>query len=348
MVKRLRRSYGRQLVGAAKFGFATGRRVRQAYNAYKSFTDTSRKRRVRSLPPLTGQHDFRVTYTKRRMPKRKKRAYVRAVKRFRSMNMKALPSRIFQYVHVARYDSNIDTSRYFGCFMGLYSQYHYDNNFGQVRDSITNLGAAGFKLEAGHLRLDHSGLRVVLRNVNTNSVDVDVYQVICIRDIPTDTWAGGTGIESMHTRCKNIMRQAKGMDIETSDGGAGIATAQQNAGTSSTSQVVGDMLWNAPPFLKYWKIVKQFKIQLPAGNTTEFQLRSTRNQVINVTQLGSEEGLSAKKYISQGYIFNINGRASPIEGGFSFDSSSVICEQYVRYNMKVIPGSSPTLVYDGI
>ena len=233
--------------------------------------------------------------------------------------------------------------------MGLYSQYVYDNNLAQASSSISDGLNGDDKLMAGYLRLDHQSLRCVIRNMGGNTVDVDVYKVICIRDIPTDTWAGGTGIESMHVRCKNTLRQAKGMDIEVSDGGAGIPTAQQNAGTSSTNQVVGDMLWNAPPFLKYWKIVKQFKIQLPPGNTTEFQCRSAKNQTIAVTQLSSEEGLAAKKYITQGYIFNINGRATELEGGsFSFDSSRVVLEQYVRYNMKVIPGNSPTLVYDGI
>lgn len=347
MVKIRRPKYGR-MINAARLGVRAGRAIYKGYRAYRTLTSGSGTK-SREIAPLTSQHDFRVTYKKRRMPKRKRRAYVKSVKRFRTMSMKSLPSRIFQYVHVARYDSTIDNSRYFGAFMGLYAQYVYDNNLNQARESITDGLGADSKLEAGYLRLDHSSLRCVLRNAGLNTVDVDVYKVICIRDITTDAWAGGTNIESFHVRCKNIMRQAKGMDIEVTDGGAAIATAQQNAGTSSATQVVGDMLWNAPPFLKYWKIVKQFKIQLPPGNTTEFQCRSARNYNVAVAQLLGEEALAAKKYITQGYIFNINGRATELDGGvFSFDASRVILEQYVRYNIKCVPGSSPTLVYDGI
>jgi len=349
MVKRRRTSISRYmpLWNAAKLGFNAGRRVKQAYNSYKSLTDT-KGRKLRTGAPLTAQHDVRVTYRKRRMPKRKKRAYVRSVKRFRSMSMRSTPSRIFQYVDVKEYTSGINTSRYFGCFMGLYNHSTYDNSLKKAADNITLGSAANEKMRAGGFRLDHQGLRIVVRNNDSTPIDLDVYQVVCIKDIPPDVWPSGNNIESMHATLKNMMRQAQGMDLEVTTAGTGISTIQQNAGTSSTTQVVGDSLWNNPPFLRYFKIIKQFKIQLPSGNSTEFQMRSTKNKYIRYSELQNNAfgQISAKAYVTQGYIFNINGRASIVSGVPSFDDVSCIVEQYVRYNIKAVDGNSPTLVYD--
>jgi hypothetical protein len=266
------------------------------------------------------------------------------------MNMKQLPARIHQLVNVQDYTSGVNTSRYFGCFMNLLGNNVYDTALTNVADSISGGASANEKLRGGGFRLDHSSLRCVIRNLSNTgeTVDLDVYKVMCIRDIPIDVWANGTRIESMHAVLKNTMRQHTGMDIEVSNGGSGIATVQQNAGTSSTNQAVGDLLWNAPPFLRYWRIVKQFKIQLPVGNTTEFSVRSTSNKYIAYNNIfDSDKGqLAAKAYVTQGYIFNINGRADVIDTVPTFDDVRVIVEQYVRYNVKAVPGTSPTLVYD--
>lgn len=351
MVKPGSRFSLRRTFNAVRNGFNAGRVVKRAYRGYKALTRTStRSRRGREVAPLTSQHDFRVTYSKKRMPKRKKRAYVKSVKRFRAMNMKQEPARIHQLVNVQEYTSGINTSRYFGCFMNLLGNNVYDTALTNVADSISGGTSANEKMRAGGFRLDHSSLRCVIRNLSNagETVDLDVYKVICIRDIPIGLWANGTRIESMHATLKATMRQHQGMDIEVGNAGAGIPTLQENAGTSSTNQVVGDLLWNAPPFLRYWKIVKQFKIQLPVGNTTEFSLRNTSNKYIPYNNLfDSDKGqLAAKAYVTQGYIFNINGRADIIDTVPSFDDVRVVVEQYVRYNVKAVPGTSPTLVYD--
>lgn len=345
-----RRSYAK-LAGDIYRGVRTGygmyKRARRVYNSF-----TGKTNKGKDFAPLTSQHDYRVVYRKRSMGKRKRRRYVKSVKRFQSQIMRGLPSRIFQYVHALEYLSAPNCSYYFGAFMGLYSQNIYDNNFTQALNNITQGANCDAKIQTGFLRLDHASLRVVLRNTGLTPVDVDVYKVVCIRDIPLDIWIPGTRIESMYTTQKNLLRQAQGMDFETTELGVGVTTLQQNAGTSSVTQAVGDSLWNNPPFLKYWKIVKQFKIQLPSGNTTEFMTRNSRNRKLMCQEFIEpvvQGNIQAKKYVTEGYIFNINGRATTIgEGVVQFEPSQVMCEQYVRYNIKVVPGGSPTLVYDGI
>lgn len=348
MAYKRRRRVGGSLMGAARFGLRAGRAVKSAYRAYRSYTSTgSRGARSRDVQPLTSQHDYRVVYSKKRMPKRKKRAYVRSVKRFRTMSMKSLPARIHQLVSVQEYSSGLNHSRYFGAFMGLTGQNIYDTALQNVMENIAP-GTGAQKLRSGGIRLDHQSLRCVIRNVSDagETIDLDIYKVICIRDIPDAVWTAGERIEDMHVTLKNNLRQHQGMDIES--GNAVIPPIQHNAGTSVTTQVVGDLLWNNPPFLRYWKIVKQFKVQLPPGNTTEFSMRSSKNKFVKYSDcFDTDQGqLAAKAYLTQGYIFNINGRAQIIDNAPTFDDVAVVIEQYVRYNCKAVPGSAPTLVHD--
>nr|QKI29039.1 Cap [Lactuca sativa CRESS virus] len=320
-----------------------------------SLPGSSRRKRTVEVAPITSQHDIRTLYRKRRMPRRKKRRYVRTLKRWRSALLRESPARIFQYVRAFAVPWSQDTSRYFGAFMGLFGQNVYDNNFGETWNSITSGNSADAKAEAGYFRLDHQSLRVVLRNVTTVSdadatptIDLDVYEVICIQDIPLALWASGDSIETFHAAVKNKMRQAQGMDIEVDDVGLGIVPQAQNAGTTAFNQVVGDQLWNNPPFLKYWKIIKQFKVKLGSNNETEFQVRDTRNRYINRADCFGTSALAAKKGVTRGYIFNVNGRAfENVSTDISWNSGKIVCEQYVRYNAKVVTNKTPTLVYDG-
>lgn len=337
--------------GRAALGIAGRTAERWASNR---LTSSSAAQNVNTAP-LTSERDYRVVYRKKRMPKRKKRRYVKSLKRFRSAMLREEPARIFQYLDVKDYTSGLNASRYFGAFMGLMANNWYDNNFGEAWNNMT-LATATLKAQAAKLRVDHMALRVVLRNVTTDvvsggsaTIDLDVYQVVCCRDLPISAWPTTSGIESFAVLQKNKLRQATGMDIEVSDTGTGIATSQQNAGTSSTTQVVGDSLWNNPLFLRYFKVIKQFKIQLPAGGITEFSMRTSKNHIISREQCFDLNQLAAKAWVTKGYVFNINGRPTNTGGSvYEFANVGVVCEQYVRYNCKPLVSKAPTLTYDGL
>lgn len=315
-------------------------------------SSTSTKQRTRSeMAPLTNQNDVRTVYRKRAMPRGKKRRYVKQVKRFQSNIMRGLPSRIYTSVHPQSIVWVNDTSRYFGAFMGLCANNFYDNNFGELYDNIHQGTTADAKAEMMKLRVDSMSLSVVIRNTSeiiggeSGIVDLDVYKVAFQRDVPQALWGSVIGIESFLATEKNRMRQPQGMDIEVSDTGTAIATAQQNAGTSSGAQVVGDQLWNNPGALKYVKVLKQWKVQISRGQVVHFNMRSSRNKIITRTDCFGNTALAAKKWLTQGYIFNANGRLNIASPSY-FEDGSLVVEQYVRYNCKVMPGISPTLVTD--
>lgn len=313
-------------------------------SAYRSFTGTGTRRTSSEMAPLTDQKDVRVTYKKRRMPRGKKRRYVRSIRHYQSQQLRGLPSRISQYTFADDISWAQNTSQYFGCFVGLCGNNAYANNLGNVFEQITNTAAAEDKALAGGLRIDHRGLRIVLRNLTTTAisnvsttVDIDVYKVVCIKDIPLAEWPS-LYIESFLATNKNKLRRHVGMDIEVNTAGAGIASLQQNAGTSSTTQVVGDVLWNNPQALRYWKVLKQFKIQLGTNNQTEFMWRSSKNKYIHRSDCFGNSALAAKKGLTYGYIFNVNGRAYRDTGApptIQFNSGTIMMEAYTRYNVKV-------------
>jgi len=96
------------------------------------------------------------------MPRRKKRRYVRSLKRFRKRDAPRGAGAYISVLDVKDYQSGLNLSRYFGAFMGLLANNWYDNNFGEVWNNMTNTNGADLKAQAAKLRVDHMALRVVL------------------------------------------------------------------------------------------------------------------------------------------------------------------------------------------
>lgn len=333
--------------------FALDQAARYAQRRWDNFVGNNTSQNKREMAPLTAEKDVRVVYVKRNMPKGKKRRFIRQVKKFRSMNMKSEASRIHSLVWAENPAASQNCSRYFGAFMGLVGCNVYDTALRNVWD---NLGTTQLKLRHATLRLDHMSLNVVVRNTSGTTggaggiIDMDVYKVVFTRDVPLDRWDSTQKIEDFMATLKSELRQHQGMDVEVTDGGTAISTAQSNAGTTATNQAVGDILFNNPPFLRYIKILKAYKIQLGVNQTVTFQMRSTRNKYVTRAECIADEtgAIACKRWLTQGFIFNINGRYS-FSPSAGFEPVQAVIEHYVRYNFKPMsPNTSDTLVYDGV
>lgn len=323
-----------------------GRGLYRGYNAYRSLTSSGRK--SSEMQPLTAEKDVRTVYRKRRMPRRKKRRFIRSIKRFRNLQLRTEPSRIFQYVQGYEMDSAANTSNYAGAFFGLPANDAYSNSLQKVYGQFTDGTVADQKAFASHLRIDHMAISVVLRNITTATtgesgiIDLDVYKVMCIRDVPTTLWSPGTSIQTLIQTLSGRLNQARGQDIEVSDVGAGITTS-----ASGNVNAVGSMLWNIPTFLRYFKILKQFKIQIGVNQVIHLNMRSSKNKRVSFEEcgnFGTSGRLSAKAYVTQGYIFNQNGRWNRVLDGW--EDTAMEMEQYTRYNIKPLVPTSDTYVYN--
>lgn len=325
--------------------FATGFAYGAGQAAVKTIKGTNKSR---EMAPLTNEKDVRTVYRKKRMSRGKKRAYVKKIKSFRSLQMRNEPSRIFQYVTGINEDSGANTSNYFGAFYGLPANDAYSNSLQKVYGQFTNGAAADQKAFASFLRIDHMSVSCVIRNVSTPTtgqsgvVDLDVYKVMCIKDVPTALWTPGTDIQGLIQTLATRLNTVVGQDIEVNDAGAGIATS-----ASGNTNAVGSMLWNIPTFLRYFKIVKQFKIQIGVGNVIHLNMRTSKNKVVNFEDcgnFGTSGRISAKAYLTAGYIFNSNGRWNRTDSGW--EGSRLEFETYTRYNIKPLVPTADTYVYN--
>jgi len=311
--------------------------------------------RSSEMAPLTNDKDVRQTYKRKPMAKGKKKRYVSSLKKFRALQLRNEPSRISLFVHTLGYSAAADTCKYFGSFMGLLANTFYDNSLGDMFNQMTVAGnTAAAKARQSFLRVDHQSLSVAIRNTTSavangsGVIDMDVYKVVVVRDIPLDRWATGISFESMAAALKSDLRQHQGMDIEVGDNVLGIPVVQENAGTSDADQAVGDTLFNNPPLCRYFRIVKMWKIQVAPQQVVHFNMRDSKNYVVHRDMCIASEAaaLAAKRYVTKGYVFNINGRALSI-APYSFEPVTAVVETYVRYNAKPIVSHSDTLVYDG-
>lgn len=309
---------------------------------------TSTRRKSSEMAPLTSEKDVRTVYRKRRMPRRRKRGFLKKIKTFRSLQLRNEPSRIFQYVQGYSEDAGVNTSNYFGCFYGMVANDAYSNSLSKVYGQFTDGTNADQKAYASFLRIDHMSISTVIRNVSTPAagesgvIDLDVYKVVCIRDIPLAVWPAGTDIQAFIQTMAARLSTAKGADIEVNDAGAGIAVA-----ASGNVNAVGSMLWNIPTFLRYFKIVKQFKIQLGVGQVVHLNMRTSKNKRVSYEECqstGVSGRLAAKAYLTAGYIFNENGRWNRTASGW--EGVELETEQFTRYNIKPLLPTQDTYVYN--
>lgn len=322
---------------------------RQSSGNSTSSTATNSKRQRTEMLPLTGEKDVRTVYRKRRMPRRRKRRYIRKLKNYRSLVMRNEPSRIFQYVKTQAVDVASNTSNYFGAFYGLCANTFYRNGAIRLFGQFSNGLDAHEKISASHIRIDHMSQDVIIRNITapvgeteSGLIDLDVYKVVCIRDVPLDLWNAGDSIESLISTLASRLFTAAGMDVEVGDAGGGIPVT-----SSGNVNSVGTKLWNIPTFLRYFRVIRQWKVQIPPNGTAQFNMRSSKNKRIAHEEAAEDDldhgKLAAKAYTTAGYIFNANGRWDRTLNGWS--AVRLNMESFTRYNCKPLTPHSDTYVY---
>lgn len=264
------------------------------------------------------------------------------------------PQRVFNYVSCYTADSSYGYSRYFASLigMGFYNSY-YDNTLYRIAETLWSVSNAANrdKWGAAKLDLDNMHLRTVIRNVTptptgegtntwTGTVDIDVYTVVARKDVPVTEFAGA--FEATLAAWKNVSRMAQALDGVNAVEGDGftVSTAVQSAGVTLGTQAVGDSLFDNAEFCKHFKIIKVQKVMLPQGETFELNHHVAQDKTVAVNNIAnnsySQLTHSILKGVTQGYIFNINGRlyekSTPPDNNFAYTKVQV--ETYTRYSVK--------------
>lgn len=232
----------------------------------------------------------------------------------------------------------------------------YQNGFSIVGNDLFGINTATQvdKFNGAKFVVDNMHLRTVIRNVPTtvaldgnasSTLDLDVYTVVCVRDVLAEEMTGD--LETMLAAWKAWQRRAIAMDPigSVTALGAGIPVTQTNAGTTALTQAIGDTLWDNQFFCKYFKIVKAQKVQLPLGDVFEIHHHVKGPKTISVNQLqntgGLEKYLCAKAGVTCGHIINHNGRYYTNGGGAkTYSQSAILVESYCRYSVKPVDSTT--------
>jgi len=260
------------------------KRFRSNSNAVSRMTRrrTAFGRGVHSGQGVTVQHDERRIYSKRTMPRRRKRVWKRFSRKVNAVAEKDLGSRTVVF-NVPVNNSNTNPANQVLLSLALYSgkntSFSYLNDLAQI-SVYENVGDptsnAGINIsDTTKFIFKSAVLDLTFRNTSTVNVggvqtpdsrgkmEVDVYEIISSKEW-TDSSTNYGDIGALFTR------------------GADITKKLNNAGTAIDLGLRGVTPWDLPAALSYFrlKILKKTKYFVNNGDTFTYQVRDPKRRVM--------------------------------------------------------------------
>lgn len=273
--------------GARKLGSYLGRRIVKQASGQRSAASSS----VPSA--MTFQHDSRVTYRRKRAPRKVRRRAARAMKRFVKQDSKTLGlvSRVFQNA----FAPSTITPASFTDSQTIYT----DGLFGGISGSVTwgdtwaIANAEALATKSGNINFRSAHMDFQIRNASTTNVLVaDVYTVVARKEgynEPGDDWTQGMLSE-------------------------GVA-----AGTSAaTPSALGVTPFDAPAFGSSWLILSKTTYRISPGNSVYLTLKGRRNVMFNTDRFEYDTSNTVSRTrmfrgLSKGFVC-VFRNADPIVG----------------------------------
>lgn len=272
---------------AARLGRKSG------YSRSATMTVTRRRRRGTSGVGVTTQHDSRLVYRKKNMPRRKKRRWRAFTRRVNFIEEKELGSRTVLFNQNIVSYSDKYTSGSGIMTLALYPQtstYSWLSDLNVIA-GLENAGnptaAAGATIDQQTKILFQSAvLDFTLRNncINPQSglsdnsfqLEVDIYEVSCRKDFVVGINAG-------------TIYGTLGLAI---DGEQASERALNGVGSSIRPTDRGATPWECTSALSKLglKIYKKTKYFIPAGNVITYQMRDPKKHKLSFRDIGTEAG----------------------------------------------------------
>lgn len=243
---------------------------------------------------ITAQYDRVTQYSKKSMPRRKKRAWKKFSQKVNAVLEKTLGTRtvIFNDAIGAQAVAGVQSFAS-ACLYGycgasdsgatcgnrdIYTICNNDNDIMTATSAGTNASKIQFKSAV---------IDLTMRNNGTTPIEVDVYEINVMTDETKET---------------SFVTSAATANTVTNV----IPNAWSNTGISLANR--GVTLFDLPNLISMdkLKIYKKRKYFLPPGNTSTLQHRDPRNHTFNATDLpinSSEAGSYGKRKFTQMYVF---------------------------------------------
>lgn len=249
--------------------------AKEGYNIYRQNAQSSKKGKSSAPAPITAESDWRGVYRRKPFPRRRRRSWVRFVRKTKAVIAKSLaPSFLVRLRQVRAQSASGKQARIVNhTVLGSASLFsESSNDLFRIHERLENLKsqpATGSTIgEFSPDRFIVSGwmCETQLVNQGTTTVYVDCYYWRSKRDWTEigDGEFGGSNVDSLLT---NLLANQK--------------TNIPLGGSSLQPDDYGVTPFQSGTFSKYVQIYKKTRIKLGVGATAQLETRSGRNHYIN-------------------------------------------------------------------
>jgi len=233
-----------------------------AYNGYKSFTNTKKGKKSHT-GWLTNQYDVKTQYRRRRMPRRRRKAWVRKVRMVNHIVNNKLGS---QYQMLRSFNNQTAMAGNQGFFSaGIYGENGSSsvaNDFGI--DDLYNLDfKSGETSLINKWSLKSGVLDVEIVNIgsedNLNTMTIDCYEIICRKDM------NAQGSSSFNGPADCFNKSFAEQDL-------------LGTNTALGASIPGVTPFQASTFCQHFKILRKTRVLLSPGQATHFMYRDAKDR----------------------------------------------------------------------
>lgn len=308
MVKRrrsVRRGSGYTVGGAIEAYNAAATMANYAKRFKKGFSNTTTRRSSggSAMAPMTSQHDSRLVYRKKSMPKRKRRRWVSFKKKvtaveYSNRNLQNVTTAQLQYVY-----AQPNRSSFTACMMyGINGQVGSTGNpnvppvvgssgtgsMDDMYDVLTQKYAAGGTALTGRKFLFGSAVMDIhLTNIGDAAGILEIYEIVA-RQTFTPTTVSYDGPEDLFIQ-----------------GYVDYATIANTPITPSAVRL-GTTPFNCKLFCQYFTIKSKRRVHITPGEVISLQMRDAKNHFIAGNMLG-KPNVGWRKGECKGYFFQVYG-----------------------------------------
>lgn len=276
-------TYGRAGALALRYGpkvFQAAKQISKMYSKKGSASKQTETSLQHTRFPISMQ------YRRKSMPRRKRRRYVKSVRRFRSMLYKNVPNstQIFNNFYTAA--AAINKQAYASVCLGpmngiLRNGRPWMNDLNQVAGTLTAAVAGAYN--NSQIMLDNQTIDIYLYNPSTTrTVDIDVYMFVPRKIVSDQT-------QDAFVRCTNAITSVPNTAFLPN---------------ALLADSVGVTPFQGSNWCSEFKILYKKKILLSPGETTTFSYRNNKNYKLNIDEITNN---TYKPGLTKGWLFVGNG-----------------------------------------
>lgn len=277
------------------------------FRGFGSRTQTRHKgKRTSESAPITYDNDFKTDYRYRRMPRRKRRRWVRFVKKVNHVTLRrqqGLQKVLFTTNNLVT--TNVNTTGFTDAVLypidgdsptgaADVSQIFRGHLGSSVYNSMNDLSVVGNAEK--RLQFESAQLEVTLRNMGSDIAIVEVYYCRTRKEHGQTSSSAFNRLSGIYQL--GFVKQQQIFDLESSlVVGSGIETAT----------TIGTTPFQSPRFCQHFKILKRKKYQIAVNNMISFILKDPKDRMI---EAGATRGKICMPGLTHGYLIQIYGAPS--------------------------------------